>query len=318
MGYEVVLIKDTFPDALKGQPVAAAIFSQHNSLLHQNWANLVTDKILVMAPTSLPSAHNKRVIERFKEMSDRRGVHMAPQRLLDANQEELNLNLATHIFLYGNDVTLDAYPDKFKSKTYYANVSSSHLGANIKTSDEISSSPKGFLWFGGGGIGFKGLDLCLEAFAARPHLNLYVVGDPREDGFDTQYHRELKETPNIRYCGGMAPSSERFRQVIDRCSFLLYPSASEGCSSAVATGMTAGLYPVISRETGITLPADAGCILPRCDVPTLAETVERLVAMDDRQRVDETVRIQAYAREVFSREAFIRNFRTLLTQVMHL
>ncbi|MEI6219440.1 MAG: hypothetical protein WCP86_11120, partial [bacterium] len=79
---------------------------------------------------------------------------------------------------------------------------------------------------------------------------------------------------------------------------------SEGISAAGATCMQMGLYPIISRESGVTLPAGRGRYLEACTVEEIEGTVMDVFRRSGDDLEEEIAAVQTYAAEVFSREAF--------------
>ena len=83
------------------------------------------------------------------------------------------------------------------------------------------------------------------------------------------YRRELFELANIRFHGFLHPNSSDFRRVVNRCFCFIAPSCSEGTSPAVVTALQVGLYPIISKDTGVLLSAGNGIMLADCEPQTI-------------------------------------------------
>jgi glycosyltransferase involved in cell wall biosynthesis len=117
-----------------------------------------------------------------------------------------------------------------------------------------SSACKSFLWFGSAGLVHKGLDLCLDYFATRPDLQLHICGDINaEPEFIQVYKKELFQSPNIHVHGFVNIDSEKFAHVLELCSFVIFPSCSEGGSPSVLSCVgNGGLIPIVSREASFS------------------------------------------------------------------
>ena len=76
-----------------------------------------------------------------------------------------------------------------------------------------------FLFIASGRQVHKGLDLVLEAFARRPHLELFVCSLFAEEGDFCSTIIELYQTSNIHAVGPVDIGDRIFRQIADRCSF---------------------------------------------------------------------------------------------------
>jgi len=116
-----------------------------------------------------------------------------------------------------------------------------------------SSSKKHYLWFGSSGLIHKGLDLCLDYFSKNQNIYLHICGPiENEKDFVNVYRRELFESPNIKVHGFVDIASEKFKNILSMCSFVIFPSCSEGGSPSVLTAIgNGGLIPIITRETTI-------------------------------------------------------------------
>ena len=202
---------------------------------------------------------------RLDELQRRRGALCRPRRSSSIDGYDASLAIADHVSLIGNAVTLATYPKDVRAKTSCIDATASVAPVLHRTS---ISEPRAFLWLGGGGSVLKGLDLLLEVFGRRPDIKLHIVGRAERD-FAKAFRRELFETDNISYHGFLDLTGERFRAVAEASFAFIKPSASEGMSTAVTTAMNVGLYPIISRQTGIDLPTDRGMYLqdltPMCD-----------------------------------------------------
>jgi hypothetical protein len=240
---------------------------------------------------------------RIEAFESRRGVTYPPRRHVSDLDSYLEaLSIADACSLIGNECTLSTYPAEVREKITPVTVSAS-WPLPIKSSRDYAPPEREFLWFAGGGCILKGLDLTVEAFAAHAELVLHVVGNIDEREFLDSYRQELA-SPNIVQHGYLDPSGSEFREIVDRCFAFVAPSASEGISPAAASCMLIGLYPIVSRNTGITLPAGAGTYLDSCSIPEIeaaAENVSEMTSNDVRESIALT---QAEAKRRYSRNAF--------------
>ena len=146
------------------------------------------------------------------------------------------------------------------------------------------ASKKHFLWFGGGGALLKGLDLMVEAFAALPEYVLHIVGPAAfESEFETAFAQELSLPNIIRYPrphltidGELLIGSKPFMTLMNQCSSIIYPSASEGTSGAVIQAMHASVIPIMTRETGIADDAPV-TLLPAATIKNIQGMAHEIV-----------------------------------------
>ena len=264
-----------------------------------------------------PAFQNAAELRRIEELYERRGVRCAARRQVEegaAYDRALRGTRASS--LLGNEWTLSTYPDGVRANITPVPATGSTL-ASIRTASDLVPAEREFLWFFGSGAVHKGLDRALEAFATSPGLVLHVVGNVGgEEDFMEAYHRELFELPNIQWHGHLDPLSRKFRRLVRGCFCVVAPTCSEGTSPATVTMLQLGLYPLITRECGVTLPAGAGRYLDTCTVDEIEQTIAELHAMPRDQLVDQTRAVQAMAVERHSRESFRREVRDYLRKAI--
>lgn len=222
--------------------------------------------------TAHHSFHNPAQEQRLLELTARRGVVIAPQKMLPKNRAIEVADLAT---VLGNEFTQETYA--FAGKPQFRIPISVPFTYPWPEEKDFAAVRRRFLWFGSGGLVHKGLDLALEAFAAMPEYHLTVCGPVRrEKDFERAYRRELYETANIDTLGWVDVGAPRFREIADGCLGLVYPSCSEGGGGSALTCMHAGLIPVVNREVSIDMPPACGVSLPGCSVSQIQEAVREL------------------------------------------
>ena len=253
-----------------------------------------------------PFYQNLAEKKRILEVNRRRDGSYVPKRAVkDPEMERESLRVAHACSLLGNEHTLNTYPKADRSKIQTVTVSASELGGSLKTHDGFVPKEREFIWFFGSGAVHKGLDLVLEAFARIPHLFLHIVGNAlSERDFTDMYQHELQALPNIRYHGPLLPNSREFEELVRRVFCFVAPSCSEGISPAVATCLQIGLYPIISYDTGVSLPEGFGKYLPSLSVEEVEMaifSVHRMSSAEITKQISET---QKYALEQYSRKNF--------------
>jgi Glycosyl transferases group 1 len=284
------------------------------------WAGMVGSGccLLLHRTECEPGFGNGAEQSRADRFEARTGVTYRPKRLAaDVASQRRSLGAAHAVSLLGSEWTLGTYPRELHPKMTLIPVTASQLGKNVKPAAALVPPEREFLWFFGAGAVRKGLDLVLEAFARTPHLVLNVVGDVDwEHDFIAAYHRELYELGNVRFHGRLRPSGRRFGNILARCVALVAPACAEGASPAVATALQAGLYPIVSRETGITLPEGRGTWLERCEIAEIEGAVRRVAEADEHLLAAAIAEIRDFARERYSRAAFRRAMEAHLRRAL--
>ena len=158
-------------------------------------------------------------------------------------------SLAEKVIILGNKETLRTF-QKFNQNiiniypTFYSKYKIKNLTNKKKNK---------FLWFGSYSLVHKGLDNVLETFISRDDLELYVCGYlENEKELLECYSEELVGKKNIHLIGFISLESDKFRELLEECSFVILDSWAEGCSTGILTAMgNGGLIPIISKECGI-------------------------------------------------------------------
>lgn len=228
----------------------------------------------------------------------------------------LLMQLADYCLMIGNHSVQDTFPQRFHPKITRIGVTASPLGS-VKTEKDFVPSEKEFLWFFGSGAVTKGLDLVLEAFVRHPEWRLNIIGPvDQEPDFLKLYRHELTETPNIVFHGYVNPSSDKFNTVIRRCFAFIAPSATESISTAVATVMQVGLFPIISRQTGVDLPTGAGLYLDSLTVDEVEAKAAEAYRKDAAALTSQIKETQALALREFSREKWLADMDSFIQKVL--
>ncbi|HTY12892.1 MAG TPA: hypothetical protein VMD02_01745 [Candidatus Omnitrophota bacterium] len=255
---------------------------------------------------------NQQELLRVEAMEKRRNAYYSPKRLVIFPElQEKSLKMADLATLVGNERTLNTYPERYRSKMTTVPVSSSKL-LYVKKNDLVPEKRE-FLWYFGSGAVHKGLDLLLEIFSRNLGLVLNVVGWVGEEkDFIGIYQRELFSLPNIKFHGPLNPNSKEFKRLLDDVFCFIAPSCSEGISPACVTCLQAGLYPVISRQTGIDLPQGAGHYLEDCSQEEIEAAIRSVHSLDGTVLARQISACQEKALNDYSRENYSARMRKFL------
>jgi glycosyltransferase involved in cell wall biosynthesis len=199
-----------------------------------------------------PLFSNQATLQRLRDFYVRTGKVIPASSRYIREDWPLQHEIADWIILHGASFARSTYRQE--------NISSVHAPVFIhhnwqKTIAEWNDASLNYLWFGNGGAIHKGLDLVIETFVNLPHLKLHIAGDiEHESGFFNHYRHLFNPQSNIIYHGFVKVDSPEFSQLMNRCAFVIYPSASEGNSPSVLTCMAnGGLIPIVSRNADIDL-----------------------------------------------------------------
>jgi glycosyltransferase involved in cell wall biosynthesis len=253
--------------------------------------------------------------ERIDAMLARRpGIYVPKRSSANLEAPHADIKASDHCLLIGNAQTLSTYPERLRPRITPIRVSASPT-SYARSPGDVVPREREFVWYFGHGAALKGLDLLLEIFARQETWTLNVIGlILDEPDFLRLYGKELFRHPRIRFHGHLRGNAPELEAVMRRSIAFIAPSASEGMSNACATCLSVGLYPILSRQTGIDLPDGLGIYLQDCSLPEIEAAIGRVHAMDDAALAADMIRIQAYAREAFGRPAYARAMRRLLAE----
>jgi hypothetical protein len=184
----------------------------------------------------------------------------------------------------------------------------------------ITSSRKNFLWFGSGGLITKGLADCIDFFSESDEYNLHICGaTPSERRFWEIYNPILKKHNNIINHGFINLKSEKFLEIINQCSFAIFPSVSEGGSPSLLNLMAnGGLIPIATEACSVDID-QFGFILEDSSVASIKKIIRKLDMFSDEQLEKKSIKVQEYTRENYTFDNYKKNLRShiescLLTQ----
>ncbi len=211
--------------------------------------------------------------------------------------------------LQGNSFTSQAYDNKLK--TIYLLKCAGLINTDYKRCNrKYASSKKNFIWFGSKGAIHKGLDLCVDVFTNLPNHKLYICGLKK---IDKQY---INTNPsNIIDMGFIDVQSSQFLKLVNKCSFVIFPSCSEGMPTSVLTCMNHGLIPLITRETGIDLK-DFGKYIEDFKINKIKQVVLQVSEWNDNKIKNQHQKVYNYSKENFNIKSYTQNINTILTKIL--
>jgi hypothetical protein len=134
------------------------------------YRNYLTENCIKIA--YLASSHsafrNSSETSRLEGVRRRRGVRLLPRRQLDPINNEW-LRSADAMFFKGNQRNLDTYGESRPKRVFFIKNSGYEF---LTPMGFTCKRPRSFLFIASNGQVHKGLDLVLESFASRPHLEL--------------------------------------------------------------------------------------------------------------------------------------------------
>lgn len=249
--------------------------------------------------------HNGNQLQRLEALRSRRGITLSPFKLVEENQAAEHADLIT---VLGNAFTMGTFA--YAGKPVVRIRLSNAFECDFPERKDFDAVRRRFLWLGSEGFVHKGLDLVLEAFAARPELELVVCGPIRnEPEFARAFSDLLFRTPNIRTEGWIDICGPKFREITSSCVGMVYPSCSEGGAGCVINAMHAGLIPIVNVEASVDIEPDRGVMLPDCSLETIGEAAINLSRLPADRLRSLSRSAWTWVRANHSRERFRRDYR---------
>lgn len=178
-------------------------------------------------------------------------------------------------------------------------------------SSNVFKNRNNFVWFGSTGLIHKGLDILIDTFKLLPDKTLSIYGvDSRELPIINN-----RLPFNVHLCGRIdVYSQEYINEVLLKNSFIIFPSCSEGMSTAVATSMMHGLIPIITPECGFDNP---GYFIELNDfhIESIIETIKMLDLKTEIELKDLSEKVYIYSQKYFSLSYFTKSFDKILTDI---
>jgi hypothetical protein len=170
---------------------------------------------------------------------------------------------------------------------------------------------KHFLWFGSGGAVHKGLDLLLDVFNQQDNIVLHFCGLYKEE----REHLSVPRRENIIEYGHIDIESDFFLELVNKCSYIILPSCSEGCSTSITTGMLHGLIPIVIRDTGFNRLGNNAIFLEDFKIDYLRIKLNEISNLEPERLSLLSKKIFDFAQQNFLISVFKENFRKIILEI---
>lgn len=277
---------------------------------YSNYLNSNAIKIAYLT-TSSPEFNNTSELERISRFEKRRGKCVKPMRQLPDLSEDFYSYDA--YFVMGNTITASTYNLDSK-KIFYIVNNASKLIQPVSLENKKSTN---FLFLGSVGQVHKGLDILLEVFAKDDFpCDLYILGAyEHERDFYEEYEAELNAFSNIHSEGFVEITSPRYKELCEKCAYMIMPSCSEGMAGSVLDAMAGGMIPIVSKYCGFD-ESDGAIVLKDCSVDSVKQSILEYSKKTDNWIMDKSREIVAIAEEKYSREKFSQSVRNALNATL--
>lgn len=221
------------------------------------------------------------------------------------------IDVADFGILMGNEYTARTYNGNFKR--IYLLQPTGLINPDYKFQiRNVQKTKKQFVWFGSSGAVHKGLDILIDVFGKLSDCTLYVCGlNPLE----RQELSFMKKYDNIVDLGFLDVVSVRFLELVNQCSYVVFPSCSEGMATSVLTCMNHSLVPIVTKETGISV-YDFGFEIEDYHVESVMQIVKKASNLDEQELQKMHEKAFSYASTTFNLEHFTKSFTKIIDDIL--
>jgi glycosyltransferase involved in cell wall biosynthesis len=158
--------------------------------------------------------------------------------------------------------------------------------------------------------------MLLEIFSKKTECELFVCSSiSQERDFEKEYYKELYKTKNIHTFGFVNVFSEQFKEISDKCAYLIFPSCAEGQAGSITTAMSAGCIPIISKMCGFS--EREGIILGDCSMKCIEQYIDKYSQMDKEWIVKQCKKEVEIIANDYSEESFVESVNNALDGVLY-
>lgn len=269
-----------------------------------------------------PHVINSLLTKRYEMFNQRNNANVSYARMSSLiDQKFLDIMNQTDVILCIGEKNNFSYNtfEKFGKRIipYYPGTSPKVI---FDPSWRKSRSKNNFICFTGNGLICKGVDLLVETFKETPELNLHICG-PHEEEFLKHYSQIInKPNTNIKFHGFIEPGGQTFNYLASICAYVVFHSACEGCCTAVATTLGAGLVPVINYRTGINVEG-IGFTIPEDDEGNVFESIKKSIreaSTLDSEEYDRKLNGTLAKSKLFTQSSYIKSYSSAIDEMMEM
>lgn len=203
--------------------------------------------------------------------------------------------------------------------TYNLNAFFYDFTAKIDLSGkQIGKVRKNFLWFGSGGLLYKGLGILIEIFSKRSDINLFICGaSVNEVKFWKHYEPIIQACNNIFNLGFIKIDSIEFSDLMNDCCFVIFPSTSEGGAVATINVMAnGGLIPIISEGTCLDVE-EHGFVFNQINSESINSILDKITQMHDEELQLLHRKTLDIVRKNYTLALYKNNLKNIITNILY-
>jgi len=173
---------------------------------------------------------------------------------------------------------------------------------------------KSFLWFGSNGAVHKGLDVLIDIAQRNKDFDLHICGLSSKEEY--LFRKSILKSKNIYNHGIVDVNSQMFITIINSVSFMVFPSCSEGMSTAVLTIARHGVLLLLQRNSGMDRLGDYAFWLDDFKVEYIEKRMREVSELDNNFLTKKSQELQEYANIEFCLDKFSENFNKCIEEIL--
>lgn len=275
-----------------------------------------TAKKIIFITENNPIIVSKKYAERIAYFKQRHpyincDASMVRKGYIDEDMFELS-DLAIIMSSRYNAESMKHYFDKEYLINSNAFINSEYVFDRANLENRIEQIKRNFLWFGSDGLIHKGVDILIDAFKEMPELAINFYGLSTAE---RRLFHKLRVS-NTLDCGRVnVQKTEFIDKIVNQHCFIIFPSCSEGMSTAVATCMAHGIIPILTKECGFE-PNEYIIELGGWHIEDIKCAVKRAISMNNEDILNFREGCFQYARKNFSLEKFDSSFEDIMDDIL--
>ena len=219
--------------------------------------------------------------------------------------------LADYLIVYGDEYIRQSYLNYTNSPVFNIPCSTNIINHQSLSPTDLSvGTQKDVLFISGAGLLHKGFDVVIEIAKTLDKFNFHIFADIKTE----IQHFKLNSLPkNVIVHGFVDVNSKYFLDLSRRCFCVISPSASEGCSVALANAVyLSGCIPITSSMSGINSFVQAYQV--EYNSPQFyTRIILALSEKDITALLNERIAFHKKASKLFSRDTY----RTNVSRIFH-
>lgn len=272
-------------------------------------------KIIWFGTGCNPFYSNPVTVNRVIDFHNKHGLYLIESSRFIYKDWPLQHEAADWIILHGNCFSKSTFRknniDVVKAPVYINHKS------DFENKNWVNAKSN-YLWFGSSGLIHKGLDLLIDTFTNRDDINLHICGNlESEKNFYNYYKKTINKCSNIYYHGEIDIKSLNYKNILENCAFVIFPSASEGGAASVITCMAnGGLIPITTKSADVDL-TEYGIEIYQLSVEGIEDAISRSQELDTRDLINQSKLIIENTSKKHTFECFKKNIHDILKRILN-